>query len=385
MTPETVRPQRPSNDRRGKVRRGAGIGMIALGALLAAGCASQSAEPAPAQPNAATNGAASAVLVTFSGEAEKGGSTPINTVYGVTADGQLDTNVVDVGNLSLAELRGMLIDETGRLYLANAKRKFSQIVRFDSEGNTYTNGEVFASPQTTAGILHPYAMAMASNGDLLISSQDTYVVSKIDGSGAVVPTGSAWSSAFPAAGFLPGTFAPAALAAQVDRPPTPVAPQSGGLSEPRGIARVDDRFFVADDSVGNVKTYSVSDGSFLGVTASFNTGQPTGLLASTDGQGLYVGTQGSDAVHYINIAGCSADCAQTKVVEPQMDGVDLKSPSGLAFGPPEQGQEVLYVASRKGFAINKYTLANPSTVARSAVLISGLTDTPEQLVATPRN
>lgn len=353
--------------------------VIVSAAIALTGCQNQAGvDASSAATPSSTPSDSPILLVTFSGEASKGG-TPINQVYGLDASANVIPNLLTPGALQLNELRGLTLDSSGNLYVANANKNLSQILKFSPNGNGFADGSVFASAQTTAGIAHPYGLAFGPGNDLLVSSQDSFVVSRVTATGSVVPTGSAWTQAYPKTAFYPGTWAPAGTTASTSNPPAPVPAASGGLTEPRGIAVTGNRLFVADNSSNRVLGYSLTDGSFTGVVASFNAGDPTGLVATADGTGLYVGTQGSNAVHLINIAGCNANCNHTKVVTASSN-VPLDSPSGLALRT-ENGSTVLYVGNRKGNAINRYQLSSPTQVANASVFKSGFTDTPEQLTA----
>ncbi len=61
-------------------------------------------------------------------------------------------------------------------------------------------------------------------------------------------------------------------------------------------------------------------------------------------------------------------------------GAKLDHPAGLAFGPADNGNTVLYIVSRMGRAINKYVL-NGGTVTAQSTLVSNFPDEPEQLVS----
>lgn len=357
----------------------AGSALVCVTVALT-GCQTQdSADTAPTASSSASSIAQPAgppiLLVTFSGES----GAAIDQVYGVDTDGNPIPDLLNPGTLQLDELRGMAFDAVGNLYVANANKNVSQILKFSPSGNGYSNGVVFASPATTPGIDHPYGLAFGPGNDLLVSSQDSLVVTRLNPAGAVVPTAPFWTKQYPKANFYPGTWAPGAKGATSPNPPTPVKPSAGGLSDARGIAVVGNQLFVADDSSNKVLGYSLTDGSFTGVITSFTSGDPTGLVATPDGTGLYVGTQGTGSVHLINIANCTANCPHSSVISATSQ-VPLDAPSGLALRN-ENGQSVLYVGNRKGNAINRYQLSSPTQVQSASVFVSGLRDTPEQLLA----
>ncbi len=56
--------------------------------------------------------------------------------------------------------------------------------------------------------MHSYGLALALNGDLLISSQDTYVATRVTSAGIAAPTAPSLASMYPNANLFPGTWAP---------------------------------------------------------------------------------------------------------------------------------------------------------------------------------
>jgi len=326
------------------------------------------------------------VLVTFSGESDKGGDHPINSVSGVTPGGQLITDLA-TGGPELEEARGMSLDSAGRLYVANAKKDRSQIVRYlpaQSPGR-YQGGTIFADPGTTAGISHPYATAFARNGDLLIASQDTFLVSRVTPAGIAAATAPALSSSdYTGYNFFPGTWAPAAERSKVANSPPKVPTEAGGLKAPRSVAVLDNRMFVADSGDAAVKTYDLTSGEFLGAALANADGRPTGLVLGRragipTSTALYVGLQDSNQIVAVDVAQCSANCPSTVFAKDGTGGVALKAPAGLAV-VQDKGGTALLAASRKGFAVNRYSLDSDGASSAS-VLIKDLPDTPEQLLA----
>ncbi len=312
-------------------------------------------------------------LVSLSGD----GKDPINQVYGATANSQIVPDVLDPAGLNFRKLRGMAWDSTGSLYVANGDE--SQILKFSRAGNRYANGSVFA-PSTTPAIAHPYGLAFASDGDLLSSNQDTELVLRVSASGTPVPTATAWPSAFPNATFPPGMWVPPARAPrkETNSKISPVPASQGGLTEPRGIAIAGNTLFVADDMGKVVNGYNLATGAFTGTVATFTSGLPTGLAVSPDGSTLYISLQGDNTVAAVNIVSCLKACSTNTVVPADISGVKLDHPAGMAFGASENGSAVLFVASRKASAVNKYVL-NGSSVQQASVFVR-LPGQPEQLL-----
>ena len=354
---------------------------LALGAIALGGCSSADAE---SQASASTSAAEEPLLlVTFSGESDKGGTTPINAVAGVTITGSLLTGLA-TGGPPIDEPRGMAMDPDGNLYVANARASVSQILRYRAATNgRFVDGGVVASPATTTGILHPYGLSLARNGDILAASQDTYVVSRVTPAGIAVMTSPALSTApFATNNFYPGTWAAGAAesrASQSAAPrPTPISPDQGGLVAPRDVKVSGNRMFVADSGDSAVKAYDLTSGAFLGRTVADIDGKPTGLALGPSGNTLYVGVQGSNTILATQIASCSSACATTVFAKDGSGGVALDAPAGITAAN-DKGGVGLYVASRKGHAINRYPLG-PEGAAGASVLIKDLPDTPEQLL-----
>jgi hypothetical protein len=122
------------------------------------------------------------LLITFSGEAGKPGVTdPINNVYGITADGTPVPDLLNPTGVTVSELRGMAISQ-GYLYVANSHKSDTKILRYtctDTSG-PFPYEDTYATPDTTPGLMHPYQPVFDGEGNLFVTSQDTYVVTKFE-------------------------------------------------------------------------------------------------------------------------------------------------------------------------------------------------------------
>ncbi len=333
------------------------------------------------------------LLVTFSGEAGKPGVTnPINNVYGITADGTKVPDLLDPTGVAISELRGMAISQ-GYLYVANSHKSDTKILRYAFTGPSgpFPYADTYAAPDTTPGLMHPYQPVFDGEGNLLVTSQDTYVVTKFDAKDSAAPTSPWLSENFPGIDFYEGTWAPGAEPSEGPNPPDTVKSSDGGLKAPRGIATAPalNRFYVADNADNSVKSYSLSKGTFHGKVLELESGRPVGLAFDAASGLLFVTAETSNSVHAVYVNGCDAQCQQSKIVQEEEDkGATLDHPSGIVVVPGD-GTQRLYVASRIGRQINWYDVEisvsdrkhNVSgTVVHAGVLASNFTDVIEQMI-----
>lgn len=320
-----------------------------------------------------------AFYVTFSGEAAKGGPTPIDNVVGLDADGRVAVPAV-LGHLAdglrLHILRGMAFGPDGNLYVANAHKTNSMILAFGPPGSDGVrpmagDGPVARHGRHDAALVHPYGLVHDRHGHLLVTVQDTVVVTRFTPDHRLGPVADFLREEFEDIDFLPGTHVAGAVDAA--HLPDPVPVHKGGLRRPRGIAYCARRhaIYVADEEVGAVRSYSADTGHFLGdvVRHPAHHGQPVGLHVVDDT--LYVGLKGADRV----LAAHLGDGSVETVVHGKQGGVHLRHPSGIATG----ADGALYVASHDGRQVLRYDLADGS----ADVFADGLTDLPEDLLAVP--
>jgi DNA-binding beta-propeller fold protein YncE len=392
----------------GRTRRLA-FGLIAL-AMLNAYCGSPSAEKDETPPQAPDPTPPDVILyVTFSGESGKPGVTePINNVYGIAADGsyQNTKDLLDASGVALDELRGMALSPDGtRLFIANANKRHNQILVFgpliDSPGAT-TYVSTFASPETAdaTGLLHPYQPALDDEGNLYVSSQDTFVVTSFASSGSDAPTGSVratpswWTENYADSNLYPGTWAPADEASEAATPPptpAPIKSSVGGLKGPRGIAvsSLMNRLYVADSPDKSVKSYELTTGKYLGKVVEFETGEPVGLAFDEPDGRLFVTAEKSDDVHVVDVGSpaspCDSGCPEAKIIDSSEGDAVLDAPSGIVVVSDfSSDTATIYVASRLGLRINKYAYDfTAGALTASETFAKDFTDTPEQLIAAP--
>ncbi|HEU5432716.1 MAG TPA: hypothetical protein VFU81_13695, partial [Thermomicrobiales bacterium] len=157
--------------------------------------------------------------ITFHGGADAHGR---NNMHAYALDGRTLGSVLDDDDLPqrarLRELRGFEIGPDGLLYVANAAKKRSQILRFDGAVDRHGRHrfvDVFTEGRhRNSGLEHPFMVAFGPDGHLYVPSQDTRVVTRYFGPdaregepGAPMPHPPALRD-IPADSLHPGTFVP---------------------------------------------------------------------------------------------------------------------------------------------------------------------------------
>jgi hypothetical protein len=304
--------------------------------------------------------------ITFHGGANAHGQ---NNMRAYALDGAPLGPVLDADlphHVKLRELRGFAVGPDGLLYVANAAKKRSQILRFagvpDRHGrhrfvDVFTEGD-----RHNSGLEHPFMVAFSPDGHLYVPSQDTAVVTRYYGPtagngapGAPMPPPPALRD-IPAGDLHPGTFVPSVRHA------------------PAGVRAVrsarfgaDGHFYVADPKANRVRQYDGVTGAALRDFADPALVTPIHLLPlDADGR-LLVGSRDTHAVLALD----PERGTFATIVAPGAGG--LRAPAGLALGP----DGLLYVASRTGRSVLRFDLA---TGAPAAPFLSALPDEPEFIV-----
>ena len=127
-----------------------------------------------------------------------------------------------------------------------------------------------------------------------------------------------------------------------------VAPKSGGLLKPRGLAiGADGNLYVSSFATDQVLKYDGGTGAPLGTFTPEPLKAPAGAVLSADGKFLYAASSGSDEVlKYDGTTG-----AFLGIFVPAGSG-GLKMPEGLAIGPVDGN---LYVASQGTDSVLEYS------------------------------
>jgi hypothetical protein len=344
------------------------------------------------------------VYVTFSGEASKGGAgtanTPISHVRAYDASGTKHGGVTP----DYDELRGMALDGSGRLFVAVANKSGSAIGVFsstiESDGFSRAFLGTAVTPQTSAALSHPYAVAFDPAGDLYASNQDTNVVCGYAVATAGFPVtplavASYLTTTFPSGGtFYTGTWVASAQPVTAGGQTPPAVPVAqGGLTmtgftsapasaaeaakaparhSARGILFAAGALYVADEGGARVAIYDAATGAYRSALTTTTDGKstlstPVGLAYDAASGHVFIGDPGNDAIFSYH--------PKSQKFELELDkksgGEGLKKISGLAFAP----DGALFFASRDTKAI--YRRDKGGTVTP---FVSGLSDTPECLL-----
>jgi len=263
----------------------------------------------------------------------------------------------------LLELRGFAFGPDGDLYVANANKNASQVLRFDGKPGAdgkHSFREVFIEQHpANPGLAHPFDVAFGPDGHLYVPSQNTNVVGRyygpraLDGQpGQPMPHPPALREV-DTKRLLPGTFVPSKR----------VAPY-GVRSVRRAIFGPNGNLYVADRDSNSVKRYDGVSGENQREYRHHRITTPE-HLAFESGERILVSSRDKHAVYAINTS--TGDVSP--LVEPGMGG--LRAPAGLAFGPAGK----LYVCSRETKQILRYDAETGK--ADPKPFIDGLADFPE--------
>jgi DNA-binding beta-propeller fold protein YncE len=360
------------------------------------------------------------IYVSFSGEA----GSKIPNVGALSSDGTHLGLVLDGGG-PYDELRGLAVDGSGRLYVANAYKEGSAVDVFSAtiNGNGYSRTYLgtLITPKSSKALLHPYGVAF-DGSTLFVSSQDTNVVSSyaISGGGKKMPNAknrpvaSYLDELDPKGDFYAATFVASSQPVKVGKKTPPaIDPKDGGLSmegfDPqtvateshaadaadealaakkqarhsvRGIAVAGKRVYVADQAANRLGVYGHKSGKFHGwVSEAANASatpnaldKPVGVAVSPVSGLVYVGSPGNEAIfaydpktQQLTLVISSA----TSSVQADLPSAAeaLKDLSGLSFTP----EGTLIFGSRKQMRLFAF---DPSTGTLSA-FGPPLSDAPE--------
>jgi len=279
----------------------------------------------------------------------------------------LDTHSLPDG-LELRELRGFAFGPDGDLYVANAYKDASQVLRF--RGETGADGkhpfrEIYVEQHhANPGLAHPFDVAFGPDGHLYVPSQDTNLVGRYFGpqardgqAGQPMPHPEALRDAdteHKQQRLLPGTFVPSEKHDPL-----------GVRTVRRAIFGAEGDLYVADRDRDSVKRYDGKTGAFqreyhhqhltMPVHLAFRAGDGALLAGSRDGHAVFAIDTGTGDV--------------SPLIAPGAGG--LQAPGGMAFDPDGK----LYVSSRETKQILRFdaTTGQPDPEP----FIDGLQDFPE--------
>ena len=326
------------------------------------------------------------VYVTFSGRSK----TPIAHVRSFSAGGK------DQGAVTpdYDELRGMVLDAAGRLYVAVANKNASAVDLFsatiEKDGTRALIGTIIAPP-TSAVHAHPYGLTFDGDGVLYVSSQDINCVTgytigtESPPQATPIPIASALTTNFPEGTFYPGEFV-AAVAGITHGSVTPpsVPPNLGGLSASvvgtsrhsvRDVQATPNALYVADEANDRVGIYDLSTGAYkLAITGTGRSSrrhvvdEPVGLAYDAKRGILYVGSSKNACIF------AYAERSKT-LARLAYDDEKLAKVSGLACAP----DGTLLAASRAAAAI----FSVDTSSGKLTTFADGLADAPECLLIVP--
>lgn len=298
-----------------------------------------------------------------------------NNLHAFDLDGQPSGKALETHSLpkdlELRELRGFTFGPGGDLYVANAYKDASQVLRFAGEpgaDGTHPFHSVYVERHAAnPGLAHPFDVAFGPDRNLYVPSQDTNLVGRYYGPETRdAPPGTPMPrpSALQGAGGKeppPGTFVPSE-----EHVPTGVRAVRRAIFGPGGD------LYVADRDADRVKRYDGQSGSLMREYRHRHLTAPVHLLFREPDGALLVGSRDRDAIFAFDTRTGEA----TTLVEPRAGG--LKAPAGMAVGPDGK----LHVCSRETRQILRFDLATGEPDAEP--FIDGLEDEPEFIALVPQ-
>jgi DNA-binding beta-propeller fold protein YncE len=270
------------------------------------------------------------------------------------------------------------------LYIANAWRKDSHVVRYRRKGNIFCFADIVVATQHVTAMVHPFDVELGDDGRLYVSCQDTNtVVAILPKTRKPAPVAPHLRKTFPGGNFLPGTLVASSrgeLPEVGDRVPSDV-PCPQGLQvvldehgkprhSVRGIIVHHKHLYVADEAGDAVKIFEVASGELVARIVGKRMKKPVHLILH--GDTLYIGAAGAGSILAFDVP-TKAPRGKLKA-RAIIDG-KLKAPSGFAIGPDGD----LYVAERTKQRVRRFSAQGK----KKGTFIDGLPDMPEFLVHVP--
>jgi hypothetical protein len=270
------------------------------------------------------------------------------------------------------------------LYIANAWRKDSHVVRYRRHGDTFRFTDIVVATKHVAAMVHPFDVELGDDGRLYVSCQDTNTVVAIlprtRTPAAVAPH---LRKSFPDGNFLPGTLVASSrgeLPEVGEHAPRDV-PCPQGLQvvldehgkprhSVRGIIVHRKHLYVADEAGDAVKIFEVASGQLVARIEGKKLSKPVHLVLH--GDTLYIGAAGAGSILAFDVPAKAP--RGTLKANAVIDG-KLKAPSGFAIGPDGD----LYVAERRKQRVRCFSLQGK----KRGTFIDDLPDMPEFLIHVP--
>ncbi len=323
-----------------------------------------------------------------------GGSNAINNilVYHDSGKQHSQPNVLPTGGFDpeLKELRGFLINEN-LLYVVNGYKEYNQILLYIKDGNSgYAFKEVFASNDMINSILHPYDLTFDTLGNCYVSSQDTNVVTGLQGTNSPLGVAFYLQEEYPPPNiFLAGTIVASSMG-ELPNTPTPYPPDvptpqgldvnftdstdSRVAHSVRGVLFFNGFLYVADEPGNSVNIYDSKTGKLHGQIMGDNLSAPVQLLLSETTGVLYIGSTGTDSVLSYDLS--QETPSETVVPNTFIDG-KVKHISGMDFDADGN----FYAAERKAKKIKMFP---PDGSGKGKDFIKDLPDNPEFIRYVPK-
>jgi DNA-binding beta-propeller fold protein YncE len=270
------------------------------------------------------------------------------------------------------------------LYIANAWRKDSHVVRYRRHGDSFRFAEVVVTAKYVSAMVHPFDVELGDDGRLYVSCQDTNtVIAILPKTRKPAPVALHLRKSFPDGNFLPGTLVASTqgrLPEVGDRAPLDV-PSPQGLEvvldehgrprhSVRGIIVHRKHLYVADEAGDAVKVFNVKSGELMASITGRALEAPVHLILHDET--LYIGASGTGSILALDLTSTppSGKLKARLVIDGKLD-----APSGFAVGPDGD----LYVAERKKQRVRRFS----SKGKKKGTFIDDLPDMPEFLVYVP--
>lgn len=270
------------------------------------------------------------------------------------------------------------------LYIANAWRRDSHVVRYRRHGDTFRYAGIVVATKDVSAMVHPFDVELGDDGRLYVSCQDTNtVVAILPKTRKPAPVAAHLRKTYPNGNFLPGTLVASSqgrLPEVGDHAPRDV-PSPQGLKvvldehgkprhSVRGIIVHRKHLYVADEAGDRVKIFEVASGRLVARIKGRKLTKPVHLILH--GETLYIGAAGTGCILAFDIpAAAPRGKLRARVV---IDG-KLDAPSGFAVGLDGD----LYVAERLKQRVRRFS----SEGRKKGTFIDGLPDMPEFLLHVP--